>query len=66
MQTAREEGKPEPALPRIVEGRVNSFFKDYVLVEQPSVTDTKKTVKQILAEAGIEVTRFVRYEVGQE
>jgi elongation factor Ts len=65
-QTAREEGKPEQALPRIVEGRVNSFFKDYVLVEQPSVTDTKKTVKQILAEAGIEVTRFVRYEVGQE
>jgi elongation factor Ts len=65
-QTAREEGKPEQALPRIVEGRVNGFFKDYVLIEQPSVTDTKKTVKQILAEAGIEVTRFVRYEVGQE
>jgi elongation factor Ts len=65
-ETAREEGKPEQALPRIVEGRVNSFFKDYVLIEQPSVTDTKKTVKQVLAEAGIQVTRFVRYEVGQE
>jgi len=65
-QTAREEGKPEQALPRIVEGRVNGFFKDYVLIEQPSVTDTKKTVKQVLAEAGIEVTRFVRFEVGQE
>ena len=65
-QTAREEGKPEKALPKIVEGRVNSFFKDYVLLEQPSVTDTKKTVKQVIAEAGIEVTRFVRFEVGQQ
>jgi elongation factor Ts len=65
-QTAREEGKPEQALSKIVEGRVNSFFKDFVLLEQPSVTDNKKTVKQVLAEAGIEVTRFVRFEVGQE
>ncbi len=65
-QTAREEGKPEQALPKIVEGRVNSFFKDFVLLEQPSVTDSKKTVAQVLKEAGIEVTRFVRFEVGQE
>jgi elongation factor Ts len=65
-ETAREEGKPEQALPKIVEGRVNSFFKDFVLLEQPSVTDTKKTVKQVTADAGIEVTRFVRFEVGQE
>ena len=64
-QTAREEGKPEQALPRIVEGRVNSFFKDFVLLEQPSVTDPKKTVAQVAKEAGIEVTRFVRFEVGQ-
>ncbi|MFG3705077.1 translation elongation factor Ts [Micromonospora sp. NPDC047670] len=64
-QTAREENKPEAALPKIVEGRVNAFFKDYVLVEQASVADNKKTVKQMLAEAGIEVTRFVRFEVGQ-
>jgi len=65
-ETAREEGKPEQALPKIVEGRVNSFFKDYVLLEQPSVTDNKKTVKQVTADSGIEVTRFVRFEVGQE
>lgn len=65
-QTAREEGKPEQAMPKIIEGRVNSFFKDFVLLEQSSVVDNKKTVKQIVAEAGIEVTRFVRYEVGQE
>jgi len=64
-ETAREEGKPEAALSRIVEGRVNGFFKDYVLIEQPSVADSKKTVKQVLAEAGIEVTRFARFEVGQ-
>jgi elongation factor Ts len=64
-QTAREEGKPEGALPKIVEGRVNGFFKDFVLIEQPSVSDNKKTVKQVLAEAGITVTRFVRFEVGQ-
>jgi elongation factor Ts len=65
-QTAREEGKPEQALPKIIEGRVNSFFKDFVLLEQPSVTDNKKTVKQVTADSGIQVTRFVRYEVGQE
>jgi elongation factor Ts len=64
-QTAREEGKPEAALPKIVEGRVNSFFKDFVLVEQASVTDQKKTVKQVIGEAGITVSRFVRFEVGQ-
>ncbi|WBB72289.1 translation elongation factor Ts [Micromonospora sp. WMMD1128] len=64
-QTAREENKPAAALPKIVEGRVNAFFKDFVLLEQAAVADNKKTVKQVLAEAGIEVTRFVRFEVGQ-
>jgi elongation factor Ts len=64
-QTAREEGKPEAALPKIIEGRVNAFFKDFVLLEQASVADNKKSVKQVLAEAGIEVTRFIRFEVGQ-
>jgi elongation factor Ts len=64
-ETAREEGKPEQALPRIVEGRVNGFFKDVVLLDQPSVTDSKKTVKAQLDEAGVTVTRFARFEVGQ-
>jgi elongation factor Ts len=64
-QTAIEEGKPAAALPKIVEGRVNGFFKDFVLVEQPSVADQKKTVAQVLKEAGITVSRFVRFEVGQ-
>jgi elongation factor Ts len=64
-ETAREEGKPEAALPKIIEGRLNGFFKDFVLVEQASVQDQKKTVSQILAEAGLTVERFVRFEVGQ-
>jgi elongation factor Ts len=64
-ETAREEGKPEQALPRIIEGRVNGFFKDVVLHEQASVQDSKKTVKSVLDEAGITVTRFARFEVGQ-
>ncbi|MFL6138006.1 MAG: translation elongation factor Ts [Frankiaceae bacterium] len=63
--TAREEGKPEQALPRIVEGRVNGFFKDTVLLEQSSVQDTKRTVQQVLDEAGVTVSRFARFEVGQ-
>ncbi|WP_406280534.1 translation elongation factor Ts [Nocardia sp. NBC_00881] len=63
-QTAREEGKPEAALAKITEGRVNGFFKDVVLLEQPSVTDSKKTVKALLDAAGVTVTRFARFEVG--
>ncbi|QLY29839.1 translation elongation factor Ts [Nocardia huaxiensis] len=63
--TAKEEGKPEAALPKIVEGRVNGFYKDVVLLEQASVTDSKKTVKQQLDEAGVTITRFARFEVGQ-
>jgi len=65
-ETAKEEGKPEKALPKIIEGRVNSFFKDFVLLEQSSVLDNKKTVKQVAADAGLQITRFVRFEVGQE
>ncbi len=64
-ETAREEGKPEGALPKIVEGRVNGFYKDVVLLEQSSVQESKKTVKAILDEAGVTVTRFARFEIGQ-
>ena len=64
-ETAKEEGKPEAALPKIVEGRVTGFFKDVVLLEQSSVSDSKKTVKALLDEAGVTVTRFARFEVGQ-
>jgi len=63
-ETAREEGKPEQALPRIVEGRVNGFFKDNVLLEQPFAKESKKTVQQILKEAGVNATGFARFKVG--
>ncbi len=62
--TAREEGKPEAALPRIIEGKVTAYYKDFVLLEQPSVTDQKKSVQQLLADAGVTVTGFARFEVG--
>jgi elongation factor Ts len=62
--TAREEGKPDQALPKIVEGRVNGFFKDVALLEQPSVLDSKKNVKAVLDAAGVSVKSFARFEVG--
>jgi elongation factor Ts len=64
-ETAKEEGKPEAAMPKIIEGRVNSYFKDVVLLEQSSVTDNKKTVEQVLADSGTSVTAFARFEPGQ-
>jgi elongation factor Ts len=64
-ETAREEGKPEQALPKIIEGRLTGYYKDVVLLDQPSVSDSKKSVKALLDEAGVTVTRFVRFEVGQ-
>jgi len=64
-ETARNEGKPEQALQKIIEGRLTGFYKDVVLLDQPSVSDNKKSVKALLDEAGVTVTRFVRFEVGQ-
>lgn len=64
-QVTREEGKPEQAIPKIVEGRLNAFLKDIVLTEQPSVRDQKKAVKQLLAEHGASVRGFARFQIGQ-
>jgi len=64
-QVTRDEGKPEQAIPKIVEGRVNAFLKDIVLVEQASVRDQKKSVKQLLAEQEASVTDFARFQIGQ-
>ena len=63
--TAREEGKPAAALPKIVEGRLTGFFKQVALLEQPSVQDQKSTVRQALDAAGVTVTGFARFEVGE-
>ncbi|WP_328916485.1 MULTISPECIES: translation elongation factor Ts [unclassified Streptomyces] len=62
--TAREEGKPEAALARIVEGRVNGFFKENVVVEQAFAKDAKKTVQKVLDEAGVTLKGFARFRVG--
>jgi len=62
--TAKEEGKPEAALPRIVEGRVNGYFKENVLLEQAFAKDAKKTVAAVLTDAGATATGFARFKVG--
>lgn len=62
--TSREEGKPEAALPKIVEGRVNGFFKDVVVLEQAFAKDNKKSVQKVLDEAGVSLKRFSRIKVG--
>lgn len=62
--TAKEEGKPEAALPKIVEGRVNGFFKENTLLAQPFAKDNKKTVQKVLDEAGVTLKRFTRIRVG--
>jgi elongation factor Ts len=62
--TAREEGKPEAALGRIVEGRVNGFYKENVVLEQAFAKDQKKTVQKVLDEAGVKLKRFARFRVG--
>ena len=64
-QMTREEGKPEAAIGKIVEGRVNAFLKDIVLTEQASVRDQKKPVGKLLAEHGARVQAFARFQIGQ-
>jgi elongation factor Ts len=63
-ETARNEGKPEAALAKIVEGRVNGFFKENVLLEQDFAKDNKLSVAKVLDNAGITVSQFVRFRVG--
>ncbi|MEV7780471.1 translation elongation factor Ts [Kitasatospora sp. NPDC088351] len=62
--TAREEGKPEAALPKIVEGRVTGFVKENSVLEQAFAKDSKKTVAKVLAENGVALKRFARFRVG--
>src|SRR5205085_3139513 len=67
-ELTRNEGKPEQAVPKIVEGRLNGFYKNTVLVEQPFVRDPKTTVGKLVGELGKDATirRFVRIQVGAE
>jgi elongation factor Ts len=64
-QITRDEGKPEQAIPKIVEGRLGAYFKDVTLIEQAFVKDPKTTVKQVLSAGGVSVTAFARFQVGQ-
>lgn len=63
-EISRNEGKPEAALPKIVEGRVGAFFKQVALLEQDYARDNKLSVAQVLKDAGLTVTGFARYKVG--
>lgn len=63
-ETARNEGRPEQAMPKIIEGRLNGFFKENVLLDQAFAKDPKKTVGEIVSESGGAVTGFARFRVG--
>ncbi|QNE47366.1 elongation factor Ts [Glaciihabitans sp. INWT7] len=63
-EIGRGEGKPEAALPKIIEGRVNGFFKQVVLPEQDYARDNKQSVATVLKDAGLTVTGFARFKVG--
>ena len=64
-ETARNEGKPDAAIAKIVEGRVTGFVKEVSLLEQAFAKDQKKTVQQVLTDAGNSVSAFYRFRVGQ-
>ncbi|MDD7929774.1 translation elongation factor Ts [Microbacterium thalli] len=63
-EISRNEGKPEAALPKIVEGRVGAFFKQVALLDQDYAKDNKQSVAQVAKDAGITITDFARFKVG--
>ncbi len=71
-EKARQEGKPEQVIPRIVDGSVEAVFKQMVLLDQPSIRESSKTVRQLVEEAAaklgenVVVRRFARYVLGEE
>ncbi|MFI7451571.1 translation elongation factor Ts [Nonomuraea sp. NPDC049714] len=64
-EMTREEGKPEAAISKIVDGRVNGWYKDFTLLQQQFVKDSKKSVGKYAEENGVQVLAFVRFKVGQ-
>ena len=71
-EQAREQGKPENILPKIVEGKVESFYKERVLLDQPWIKDDKKTIGDLVTETGakvgenVGVRRFARFKIGED
>jgi elongation factor Ts len=63
-EISRGEGKPEAALPKIIEGRLGAYYKQVALLEQDYARDNKLSVKKVLADAGLTVTGFARFKVG--
>ncbi|WP_448810288.1 translation elongation factor Ts [Agromyces bauzanensis] len=63
-QISREEGKPEAALPKIIEGRLGAYFKQVALLEQDYAKDNKLSVSKVVSDAGITVSDFARFKVG--
>ena len=63
-EISRGEGKPEAALPKIIEGRLGAYYKQVALLEQDYAKDNKQQVKKVLADAGITVSGFARFKVG--
>jgi elongation factor Ts len=63
-EISRNEGKPDAALPKIVEGRVNAFFKQVALLDQDYAKDNKLSVAQVAKDAGLSLTDFARFKVG--
>jgi elongation factor Ts len=63
-EISRGEGKPEAALPKIIEGRLTAFFKQVALLEQDYAKDNKLSVAKVVAEAGLTISGFARYKVG--
>jgi elongation factor Ts len=63
-EISRGEGKPEAALPKIIEGRLGAFYKQVALLEQDYAKDNKQQVKKVLADAGLTVSGFARFKVG--
>jgi elongation factor Ts len=72
IEQARNEGKPEAIAQKMVEGRVNKLFKEIALLEQPWIREEKKSIQQVVTEAGkaagttLDVRRFVRFRMGEE
>ena len=60
---ALEEGKPEKIVEKMVEGRINAYYKEVCLLEQPFVKEPKQSVEKVLG--GVEVARFARYQLGE-
>lgn len=63
-EISKNEGKPEAALPKIVEGRVNAFFKQVALLEQDYAKDNKQTISKVVSDAGLTLSGFARFKVG--